>query len=92
MARTIADKQRAAEQIAKRLASRDPADTEWRDGAPLRRLAEAFRRSVEAEAEVIDAVRAAREEECSWAAIAAVLGVSKQTAQQRYGQTDQRPS
>jgi hypothetical protein len=86
MARTITDKQRAAEQIAERLANRDPADNEWREGAPLRRLGEAFRRSVDVEAEVVDAVRAAREAGYSWAAIAAVLGVSKQTAQHRYGQ------
>lgn len=88
MARTITDKQRAAEEIAERLASRDPADTEWRDGAPLRRIADAFSRSVSAEAELADLVRAARADGYSWTAIGAVLGISKQTARQRYGEHD----
>ncbi|MPZ61140.1 MAG: hypothetical protein GEU93_07560 [Propionibacteriales bacterium] len=86
----MTDKQRAAEEIAERLAKRDPADTEWRDGAPLRRIGEAFRRSVDAERELADAVDAARVKGYSWAAIAAVLGVSKQTAQHRYGTRSQR--
>ncbi|MGH9127631.1 MAG: hypothetical protein ACRDY2_01380 [Acidimicrobiales bacterium] len=37
------------------------------------------------ETELVAAVHAAREQGCSWAAIAAMLGVSKQTAQHRYG-------
>lgn len=85
MARTIVDKQLAAEAIAARLAEQDPADVQWRDGAPLRRVGEAFRHSVNAEAAVIAAVAEARTEGHSWAAIGAVLGVSKQTAQHRYG-------
>jgi hypothetical protein len=36
----------------------------------LRRLGEAFRRSVDVEAEVVDAVQAARQAGYSWAAIA----------------------
>ncbi len=84
MARTMIDKRNAAEQIADRLASRNPDDTQWQDGAPLHRVAEIFQRSVNDEIELSEAVAAAREQGCSWSAIAAVLGVSKQTAQQRY--------
>lgn len=84
MARTIADRERVAAEIAERLASQDQ-DPSWRDAEPLRRVAEAFRRSVAADAEVATAVRTARHDGYSWAAIAAMLGVSKQTAQARYG-------
>ncbi len=85
MARTITEKEQAASQIADRLARRDPAETEWRDAAPLRRVAEAFGATVTAEAELAKAVANARAAGHSWAAIAAMIGVSKQTAQQRFG-------
>ena len=85
MARTITEKEQAANEIAERLARRDPNETEWRDAAPLRRVAEAFQASVAAESELRQAVADARSEGRSWAAIGAMLGVSKQTAQQRYG-------
>jgi hypothetical protein len=83
MARTMTDK-RAAKQIADRLAKRDPADTDWRDGAPLRRIADAFATSVDAEAQLGSAIGLARAQGYSWASIGAVLGVSKQSAQRRY--------
>lgn len=85
MARTIAEKQRAASEIAERLATRNLEETAWRDARPLRRIAKAFREQVAAEAKLAEAVAAARAEGCSWASIAAMLGVSKQTAQHRYG-------
>jgi hypothetical protein len=84
MARTIAEKEQVAAEIAERLADRDQ-EPAWRDAGPLRRIAEAFGRSVAADAELADAVRAARADGYSWAGIAAMLGVSKQTAQARYG-------
>lgn len=85
MARTITDKQQAAHEIAEVLAGRDSAGTDWRDAAPLRDIAKAFSRSVAAESELTRAVGDARSAGCSWAAIGAVLGISKQSAQQRYG-------
>jgi hypothetical protein len=84
MARTIAEKQRAAAEIAERLAKRNLDETKWRDARPLRRIAEAFRDQVTAEAKLAEAVASARAEGYSWASIAAMLGVSKQTAQHRY--------
>lgn len=84
MARTIAEKERVAAEIAERLANQDD-EHRWRDAEPLRRIADAFRRSVTADAELAQAVRAARADGYSWAAIAAMLGVSKQTVQARYG-------
>ena len=88
MARTIVEKEQIAAEIAERLA-KQVDEPSWRDAEPLRRIAEAFRRSVAADAEVAEAVRAAREDGYSWAAVAAMLGVSKQTAQARYGRPPQ---
>jgi hypothetical protein len=85
MARTIAEKERAVAEIAERLANRGE-EPSWRTTEPLRRVVDAFRRSVAADIDVADAVQAARDDGYSWAAIAAMLGVSKQTAQARYGQ------
>ncbi len=83
MARTIVDKERAAAEIAERLAHQEEQPS-WRDAEPLHRIAVAFRRSVTADTELAEAVKAARADGYSWAAIAAMLGVSKQTAQARY--------
>lgn len=85
MARTIADKEQAAAEIAERLANRDIDDTVWHDAEPLREIADAFADQVAAERRVAEAVDAARAAGCSWSAIAAMLGVSKQTAAARYG-------
>lgn len=85
MARTIADKEQAAAEIAERLANRDLDETVWRDAAPLRQIADAFADQVAAERRVHEAVTDARAEGCSWSSIAAMLGVSKQTAAERYG-------
>lgn len=83
MARTIAEKERIAAEIADRLANQSE-DPHWRDAEPLRQIADAFRRSAAADAELAKAVEAARADGHSWAAIAAMLGVSKQSAQARY--------
>jgi len=84
VARTIAERERVAAEIADRLASQTEQPA-WRDAEPLTRIAEAFRRSVAADRELAEAVDAARADGYSWAAIAVMLGVSKQTAQARYG-------
>jgi hypothetical protein len=84
MARTIVEKERIAAEIAERLAHQEEQPSWW-DAEPLHRIAEAFHRSVAADAELAEAVKAARADGYSWAGIAAMLGVSKQTAQVRYG-------
>ena len=84
MARTITEKEQAAKKITERLARRDPAEDQWRDAEALRRVAEAFRDTVAAESALAEAVADARAQRHSWAAIAAMIGVSKQTAQTRY--------
>src|SRR5215211_6793046 len=85
MARTTVDKLAAADAIADRLANRNQDETIWRDAAPLHRIAGAFREQVAAEKKVAEAVEAARDKGYAWSAIATMLGVSKQTAQHRYG-------
>jgi len=85
MARTHLDRLAAADAIAERLANRDQDETFWLDAEPLRQVAEAFREQVAAEARVTEAVKAARKAGCSWLSIGMMLGVSKQTAQHRFG-------
>jgi len=69
MPRTTTSRRRAEDAAAK-LSKADPSHRSWRSAAELRAIDEA--------------VRAARAANYSWAAIGAVLGVSKQAAQQRF--------
>ena len=87
MARTNHEKLAAADAITERLANRNQEETLWRSSEPLRRIADAFRAQVSAEVEVAQAVKAAREAGFSWSAIGMMLGVSKQTAQHRFGKS-----
>lgn len=84
MARTTVEKERIAAEIAERLAIQGE-QPQWVDAEPLRRIADAFGCSVAAEAKLAETVNAARADGYSWAAIAAMLGISKQTAQARFG-------
>lgn len=59
-------------------------EPEFVAAAPYRRLLEARRGRVSAEAETAAAVLAARDAGLSWAAIGRGLGVSAQAAQKRY--------
>ena len=88
MARTNLEKLAAAEAIAERLATRTQEETVWRSSDSLRRIADAFRAQVAAELKVAESVKAARDEGFSWSAIGTMLGVSKQTAQHRFGKVD----
>jgi hypothetical protein len=88
MAKTHLEKLAAADAIAKRLANRNQEETVWRSSEPLRRIADAFRAQVAAEVKVAEAVKAARKAGFSWSAIGMMLGVSKQTAQHRFGKVD----
>lgn len=55
------------------------------DAEPLQRIAVAFSRAAAADVELAEAVNVARAEGCSWAAISAMMDVSEQTAEARYG-------
>jgi hypothetical protein len=84
MARTYLDKLAHAEEISDRLANREPGTVNWQSAEPTLRVAEAFRELVEAETKVNRAIMSAREAGASWTAIGHALGVSKQTAMQRF--------
>jgi len=58
-----------------------------RDAAHFRRIIAAQRNLAAAEQELRDAVRAAREAGDSWTVIGAALDISRQAAQQRFGNT-----
>ncbi len=76
-----ADQAAALEAWAHRVKAEElsEADTET-----LRRIAALVDQREALDAALVDAVRAARRAECSWSQIGAMLGVSKQAAQQKY--------
>ncbi len=63
----------------------DPAAHPARDAVNFRRILAARERIIDAEAELRDAVRAARAAGDSWSVIAAALDTTRQAAQQRFG-------
>ncbi len=81
MSPTRAERAVALERWADRVHTHDlvAADTE-----PLRAIAELVEQRDDIDAALLEAVRAARFGNRSWSEIAAMLGVSKQAAQQRY--------
>ncbi len=74
-----------ADELADRFENFEPGPGGVRDAAPLRDVARAFTRFAGAERDLADAVRAARDHGCSWAAIGAMLGTSGEAARQKYG-------
>jgi len=65
----------------------DPATHEARDATHFRRIIAARHRIDEAEQELRDAVRAAREAGDSWTVIGAALDTTRQAAYQRFGRS-----
>lgn len=63
----------------------DPATHQARDATHFRRIIAARQAIERAEAELRDAVRAAREAGDSWAVIGAALDTTRQAAYQRFG-------
>lgn len=66
----------------------DPDKTPARDAAHFRRILTARQRITDTEAELREAVRAAREAGDTWTVIAAALGTTRQAAQQRSGNNE----
>jgi hypothetical protein len=77
-----AKRARALEKWAERV---EPDELRPADTTLLRQIAELADRRAEIEEAIAVAVRAARRAQHPWSAIGAMLGVSKQAAQQRYG-------
>lgn len=65
----------------------DPADLRTTDTESLRLIAELADQRNHLDAELAATVRAARAAHRSWSEIGAMLGVSKQAAQHKYGTT-----
>lgn len=65
----------------------DPTTTTATDASDLRRIGLAVIDAENANTEIAAGVQAARLNGRSWAEIALVLGVSRQAAQQRFGET-----
>lgn len=82
MSKSRAERAKALEKWAERVESSDlkQADTE-----ALRVIAELAERREVVEEELVEAVRSARQARRSWSEIGAMLGVSKQAAQRKYG-------
>lgn len=85
MARTRAEVEADASRIEEWLDALEHEESEVRDSADLRRIGEAITAGIASQRELQAAVDAARARGRSWAEIAMVVGVTRQTAQQRFG-------
>lgn len=63
----------------------DPAELRTADTDALRHIAALAQQRDDVDAELAQTVQAARAAHCSWSEIGAMLGVSKQAAQRKYG-------
>lgn len=90
MPRTREQIAKAAEEAEAWLDQLDPTVTPAEDAADLREIAAAMTAASGADVRLRQAVDAARSNGKSWAAIGAVLGVSRQAAQERFGQPAHR--
>jgi hypothetical protein len=86
MARTHDQLEQAAAEAGAWLDSLDPATTSADDIRDLRAITAAVDAIAQDEARLTEAVGTARSKGRSWGMIARALGVSKQAAQQRYGE------
>ena len=82
MSQTSAQRAEALEEWADRV---DPADLVEADTASLQLISKLATRRDTIDEQVVEAVRSARVEGRSWSMIGAMLGVSKQAAQRKYG-------
>lgn len=72
------------DEIAERMFRGARASVDWHYGEPLRGIANAYATQLGADAALNAAVTRAREHGCSWPAIAAILGITAETARARY--------
>jgi hypothetical protein len=82
MTKTRAERAAALEQWAERV---DPNALTEADTGALRQIAELVEERDEIDHKLLDAIRSARRSNRSWSEIGAMLGVSKQAAQRKYG-------
>lgn len=91
MPRTREELERAASEAESWLDSLDPAATSAEDPADLRRIGLALRGLANEQRELDESVAAARANGRSWAEIGLILGISRQSARERYGEPASRP-
>ncbi|MGB3411245.1 MAG: hypothetical protein WBA45_08595 [Microthrixaceae bacterium] len=82
MSKSRAERAAALEEWADTVA---PEDLRLADTDSLRHVAELAQQRAQVDSELVDSVRAARKDQRSWSEIGAMLGVSKQAAQRKYG-------
>jgi hypothetical protein len=82
MTKTRAERAAALERWADRV---DPDALTEADTEALRQIAELVEERDEVDHKLLDAIRSARRSNRSWSEIGAMLGVSKQAAQRKYG-------
>jgi DNA-directed RNA polymerase specialized sigma24 family protein len=84
--RTREELERAANEAETWLDSLDPATTPAEDPADLRRIGLALRELADKQRDLEEAVAAARANGRNWGEIGLVLGISRQSTRERYGQ------
>lgn len=84
MPRSLAEIVATADALASRFERHEPETSALREAAALREVGRSAAARAAADAAVLDAVVAAREDGHSWAAIGAMLGTSGEAARQRY--------
>ena len=82
MSKNRADRAAALEEWAEKV---EPADLRTADTDSLRHIAELTQQRDQVDSELAESVRDARAARRSWSEIGAMLGVSKQAAQRKYG-------
>ena len=82
MSENRADRAAALEEWAEKV---EPADLRTADADSLRHIAELAQQRDQVDSELAESVRDARAARRSWSEIGAMLGVSKQAAQRKYG-------
>jgi hypothetical protein len=86
MPRSLKEILEQAGELSRRFEQHEPAVGEIEDATSLRAVRKAAASRARAEADLADAVAAARADSHSWQAIGAMIGTSGEAARQRYGQ------
>lgn len=82
MSKSRAERAAALERWSERVAAENLTEA---DTSALREIAELVDQRDDVDDKILDAVRSARRSNRSWSEIGAMLGVSKQAAQRKYG-------
>jgi hypothetical protein len=84
MPRTVDEILQHADELAARFENYDPSEDDELDAGAVALLRSAVQERSEAERNILEAVKTARERGMSWSAIGALIGTSGEAARQRY--------